>query len=263
MKTKHFKNIALILICALLFCNIPMYASAATQYNYTVASGIYYIRCADNGKYVQNDDGNCGGGAIIELWPKDRQNYQRWIFTYLGNGYYSIISDGTSFALSVQSAYVNKSGKALVQEVYTGATRQQWSISLSSHGNYIIRPRSGESYSTDWSMCAGAQFLGITNGLNVEQKAYTNNNNLKDEWILEPYKSTLCGITNTGHDHISSLQNAILELQQHGYSDISLLSGEMTTSSFKSQLTSRNLVATRSHGGIVLSANNQLLATSV
>ena len=93
---------------------------------------------------------------------------------------------------------MNKSGKALVQEANTGAARQQWSITKTSRGTYVIRPRSGTSYSKDWCMCAGSNLFGITDGLNVEQKEYDDDNSLKDEWYLyDVYDVTLLGVNDT------------------------------------------------------------------
>ena len=80
--------------------------------------------------------------------------------------------------------FIEKILQGGIQQSYSNLSRKKWKITKSSSGAYILRPKSGESYDTDWCMCAGDQFLGITDGLNVEQKAYVNNDSYKDEWIL-------------------------------------------------------------------------------
>jgi hypothetical protein len=159
----------------------------------------------------------------MELWDYDGTPPQRWRIVSLGDGYYKILSGKSELALSVQADYVNKSGKKLVQEAYTGATRQQWSITKNtSRGTYIIRPRSGESYSKDWCMCAGSQFLGITDGLNVEQKEYDNDSNYKDEWYLyDVHSVTLLAYNeNTEYDRSAYFAQTASHLNSAGITDV-------------------------------------------
>ncbi len=167
----------------------------------TLTGGTFYIQNADALKYMQIDNDEepsySTNGALMELWGYDGEDQQRWHINKLSGSYYQIICEKSGLALSVQEDYPNKSGKALVQEPYVGATRQQWTITRTSRGTYVIRPRSGESYSKDWCMCAGTSFLGITDGLNVEQKEYSNDSSLKDEWYLyNTYITSLLAIAD-------------------------------------------------------------------
>lgn len=70
----------------------------------------------------------------------------------------------------------------LVQQPYTGSYNQQWKISLSSHGMYILKARTSESYETNRVMCVGDNIT--SNGRRVKQREYENNNYYKDEWII-------------------------------------------------------------------------------
>lgn len=120
----------------------------------------------------------------MELWGYHGRDMQRWGILSRGNGYYQIFNVQSGWTLAVQDGYENRSGKALVQEQYVGDPRQLWSITETSRGTFVLRPYSSESYSKDWCMCAGTSLFGISDGLNVEQKEYSNNSDLKDEWIL-------------------------------------------------------------------------------
>lgn len=153
-----------------------------------ISNGMYFIKNGHLDKYIQIDDGDSGNnynteGAILELWTGTGVSFQKWIFEYLHNGYYKIKSYRSGKVISVQSGYENTGARALRQETYTGSYRQQWSITLTSHGMYKIKPRSSEGYSTDWVMCCGEGIGG--NGRNVEQREYSNNAIYKDEWIIE------------------------------------------------------------------------------
>ncbi len=160
-----------------------------------VDEGIYFFKNKEVGKYMQIDD-NDGpnyntSGSHIELWDFNGENYQKWQIIHIRDGYYEILSAKSGLAVCVKSGATNDNEVALVQELYLDLSRQKWKITKSSSGAYILRPKSGESYNTDWCMCAGDQFLEITDGLNVEQKAYVNNGSYKDEWILQSINCSL------------------------------------------------------------------------
>lgn len=153
-----------------------------------IDEGIYFFKNKEVGKYIQIDDNDepnySTNGSHMELFGFDGGDYQKWQLDHISDGYYKILSVKSEMALCVPSGSINEDEVALVQESYSNLSRMKWKITKSSSGAYILRPKSGDSYDTDWCMCAGDQFLGITDGLNVEQKAYVNNSNYKDEWEL-------------------------------------------------------------------------------
>lgn len=152
----------------------------------TIMDGTYYFKNRKLSNYLQIDNNDSGEDAIMELWAYDGATDQMWEITSTGDGYYKILSTNSGLALSVQSGKLNSGEKALVQETYSGASRQKWSFEETSSGTYIIRPKSGESYTTDWCMAAGT---GIgANGRNAEQREYTNDTDYKDEWYVLMYE---------------------------------------------------------------------------
>ena len=221
-----------------------------------VEEEVYYIYNKDNNKYLQIDNNDSSNnystdGAIMELWGRSNADYQRWSVIHVKDGYYKIISERSLKALSVPSGKTDSSGSALVQETYNGYDRQLWKFSKTSRGSYVIRPKSAESKSTDWCMCAGSQFLGITNGLNVEQKAYTNDSNYKDEWILSTssdFDMKFIGITNEKHNHVEGLQNAKNLLNNRNYNNIQIITGELSAFQCKYYIQNSKIFTIRSHG---------------
>ena len=250
---KIMKQYLAVLMAAIMFiipCSIVSVNAATTASIDTVDEGIYYIKNVEFDKYMQIDDGGSGSGAIMELWNKDGADDQLWKITCISGNYYSIVSVESGLALSVQSGNLNTASKSLVQETYTGAYRQQWSFEDTTNG-YIIRPRSGESYTNDWCMAAGTGIF-TSNGRNVEQREYTDNNDYKDLWILEPYSVIFYGVTNSGHDHSSALSAIQSDLLANKWNSVVLRMGAISSSRCKSDLLSTNIFTSRSHGQIVL-----------
>ncbi|MBE6629611.1 MAG: hypothetical protein E7624_02025 [Ruminococcaceae bacterium] len=205
---KAKKHIALILAILILFSalsalTISVSASYMPPTNETsITGGSFYIQNADSLKYMQIDNDEepsySASGAITELWGYDGEDQQRWRINKLSGPYYQIICEKSGLALSVQEDCLDDSGDSLIQEPYVNSHRQQWTITKTTRGTYVIRPRSSESYSTDWCMCAGTSFFGITDGLDVEQKEYSNDSSLKDEWYLyNTYITTLLAINDS------------------------------------------------------------------
>ena len=200
------KFISVVLVMVMLALSIPMSAAAlkiTSALSMSTATG-YFLKNAETGKYVQIDDNQAPGyttdGAFMENWDIDGGLYQRWSLEWVddspsGVPYYVIRSQKSGLVIGVRADKEDKSGYALEQKAYDGEWRQQWCFTQTSRGTYVIRPRSSRNYSKDWCMCVGSQFLGITDGVNVEQKAYDDDSNLKDEWYLEvAYDTTLLAL---------------------------------------------------------------------
>ena len=146
----------------------------------------YFIKNGelDNFLQIDNDDSSNNynsNNAMLEMWEFDGNNYQKWEFEYLHNGYYMIKSNCSVKVISVPQGNEDEL-ITLVQQPYTGSYNQQWKISLSSHGMYILKARTSESYETNRVMCVGDNIT--SNGRRVKQRENENNNYYKDEWII-------------------------------------------------------------------------------
>lgn len=197
MYKKYKKITALFLALIVFICCFQVSAitagvvAASSTADLPFSEGVYYIKNAELDNYIQIDNNEAPqydeSGAFLELWGLDEGDYQKWNLVYLGDGYYKIESVISGLVISVQSDETNSDEVKLVQEDYAGLDRQQWAFEETNSGSYIIRPRSGESYTKDWCMAAGDGLI-TANGRNVEQREYSNNSDYKDAWILEPTK---------------------------------------------------------------------------
>lgn len=184
---KGFKISFIFVFLIFTTCFIYSIKINAQTSNYSIEEGTYILKNGHLDKYMQIDNNDASNNfntnqAIMEVWAYEGGDYQKWFFDYLDNGYYKIVSVKSSKVVSVAFGNENSSNDALVQETYTGSLRQQWKITLSSHGLYILKARSSEPYSTNRVMCIGEGIGG--NGRNVEQREYSNNTIYKDEWHL-------------------------------------------------------------------------------
>jgi len=192
MSKKIFNFLIPILAILLFFCctfsNVIIASADSTA---PISNGIYYLENKETKTYMQVDNNDSSNnystsGAIMELWSlASNEMHCQWRFTYLNNGYYKITSVKSGLSLSVAEGKENTDGESLIQKAYSGAYRQQWNIETLSDG-YVLRARSSDDYrpSHDWCMSAGTQFLWITDGLNVEQRARSDDDEYKDVWYI-------------------------------------------------------------------------------
>lgn len=236
--------------------------------NLIIDEDTYYIRNIELDECVQIDNNDSGNnynsqGAILELWDWRGHDIQKWIFEYLHNGYYAIKSYKSNLVISVDEEDVDSGGHALIQETYNGSHRQQWKITVSSQGNYIIKARSSERYTPNRVMCAG---FGLgSSGRNVEQLTYENNTSYRDEWDIIPISDkriVLCGITNEYHDHASYLEKVKSAMFRDGFENIELFTGTVTAYDCLFYLKSSKIFISRSHGTLG-TINKQVVATGI
>ncbi|MBQ8039291.1 MAG: hypothetical protein IJ274_05400, partial [Lachnospiraceae bacterium] len=70
---------------------------------------------------------------------------------------------------------------------YLGYTRQQWKITSTESGGLRIKAKSAEGLEKDLVVTAGFTFgeiINWTDGVDVEQREYLDNDSYKDEWIF-------------------------------------------------------------------------------
>ena len=149
----------------------------------------YFIQNRHYGKYIQVDNDDAPNyskdGGIIEQFGFDGEYYQRWIFTHVGNGYYRITSAVSGHAVTIPSGKETTDAVDLILTPYIESDNQKWKIVLTSHGSYKIKAKSSEGYtSKDLVMRVNVQGLHTADGLNIQQRAYSNDADYKDEWFL-------------------------------------------------------------------------------
>lgn len=152
--------------------------------------GMAFIQNRHYEKYIQIDDNDAPDydtdGGVMEQWTFDGADYQRWNFTYVGNGYYKITSKLNDYAITVPTGDESTDGVDLILTTYSSSNdNQKWKITLTSHGSYKIKAKSSESYTAkDLVLDVNTKGLHSENGLNIQQRAYSDDTDYKDEWLI-------------------------------------------------------------------------------
>lgn len=165
------------------------YAGAPTSWygNVTarLADGVYFLQNRQTERYMQVDDDDAPNythnGGITEIHPLDGGDYQRWNFTYLGDGYYKITSVVSGYAVTVPTGSATSDNADLILKPYTGTDNQKWRITLTRNGSSKIKAKSSESY-TSKDLAMSLETVSYTNGANIQQREYLDDSSYKDEW---------------------------------------------------------------------------------
>lgn len=100
-------------------------------------------------------------GTEIHQWTFNGNNSQRWIFDYIGNGYYTIRSANSkgAYYLGVEGD-ANVKNSNIVLRTGTITDGMKWSVSVTSSGAYRLTPKTG-----DW--CLATNTSDQTNGVKL------------------------------------------------------------------------------------------------
>lgn len=111
--------------------------------------GATFIRSQINNEYLQMNIQESERPLVLDALSGEE--YQSWSLEHLVDGYYKITSPYNGLSLSVQSEYTNEISEIVLAE-YTGASTQQWKLSL----GYLktLTPKSSEANSGNWYMTA-------------------------------------------------------------------------------------------------------------
>lgn len=212
-----------------------------------------FIYSESAGEYLQIGDADSENlyltnGMYLETQDFAGTSYQRWIFEHLGDGYYKIASANGGLALPLPASSSNTSGEYLVQLNYTGSSTQQWKVTKSTSGNYILRPKSAESYATDWCMARG---VGSSNCY-VAQSAYTDDTSYFDEWVVIPqYDVSLIALPEA-YDRTSFFSGVLSDLSAIGYTqhfeNSDTLTEGMRSSELLGRMANSKIMVIRTHG---------------
>lgn len=162
-------------------------------YNITIEAsreGTYFIQNREQNYYIQIDNNDApnysNNGGIMEIWPFDGANYQRWTLDHVGNGYYKITSPISGYAITVPTGYESSDNVSLILTTYTGTDNQKWRITTTTGSAVKIKAKSSEPFSDDLVM--DLETLGwfqSASGLDVRQREYVQNSSYNDEWYIE------------------------------------------------------------------------------
>ena len=169
------------------YCNWQKFKFTSTtiQANKTIESGSYTITtCLNRNKVIDVEGDIITDKANIEIWENNEGNNQKFIITYLNDGYYTIKAFNSNKVLDIKdSSWV--SGANVIQTFYTGKDSQKWAIQKidDSENYYIVNKQSGMVLDIEWS--------SAKNGTNVEVFEKNNGSNQKFNFIKTNFSSTI------------------------------------------------------------------------
>lgn len=158
-----------------------MYVAECTVH-VRLPNGRYFLQNKQTGYYADIKGPTMASGTTIHQWKYNGNDSQKWIFTHLGDGYYSIKSanSSTSYYLGV----INDSNGLNVDIVLRSGSLtngMKWKVETTASGAYKLIPKTGEAN----GYILGTSTSDATNGAKLIQGAYVNNNSYRDEWYLD------------------------------------------------------------------------------
>lgn len=157
-----------------------------------IANGTYFIKNKQNSQYAKVKNGTMTNGQNVVQYDFDGDAPERWIFTLnTSTGYYSIKSANSGsvsyyMAVSDDSSAIDKPIVIRSATESTLTDGMKWTISTTSSGAYMLKPKTGEGY--NYVLCTNTLF-GYNNW-NLIQSDYVDNGYYKDEWILSKPESS-------------------------------------------------------------------------
>lgn len=164
-----------------------------------IKDGTYVFRSAlKNSRVMDVSGGSAADYANVQLYSDNGTAAQKFIVTYIGNGYYNIINEKSKKSIDVANGS-NKAGTNLWQYTPNGTDAQKWKFIDAGKGYYYIKSSKGTvldvKYARTW------------NGTNIWM--YTLNGTDAQKWKLEKVELTeIMGTSNVTVDDIASYYNS-------------------------------------------------------
>ena len=218
-----------------------------------IEEGVYYIKNAHNSKIIDIEGPSMSDGAYIQQYAFSASRQSKWELVHFKDGYYYIQSN-----YSDKYVGADTSENSIKQYTSQASDLRQWKFEETDSGNYKITSRSPQKV-----IAASSAYVG--DGVNLVYTAYTDDTDLKDEWVLErvdSYAFTFYGITNLGHNHSSCLETVKNNLLNADYNNVTLKTGAISSSDCLTDLKSTSVFTSRSHGSLVVWTGTNIAATT-
>lgn len=149
----------------------------------------YFLKSCGTTLFAQSDN---NGGNFVEQRAFSGENAQRWYISFdEASGYYRIKNIATQYYLTSPNN-TNDEQKILLETLSASANdRQLWNFINLSDGSYRIQCKAREGTTLVLGVGDG---IGSWNGINIEQRDYTELSNGRDKWYVEK-ASTYAHIT--------------------------------------------------------------------
>lgn len=228
---------------------IREFASSGPTHSFTrtyviglpIEEGVYYIKNAHNSKIMDIEGPSKSDGAYIQQYAFSASRQSKWRLEHFKDGYYYIQSN-------YSDKYVGADASENSIKQYTSqlSDLRRWEFEETDNGNYKIINRS-----TQKVISASSAYIG--DGVNLVHTAYTDDTDMKDEWILESADAiTFYGITNVGHDHSSCLETVKSNLLDADFNNVTFKTGAISSSDCLYDLKNTSVFTSRSHGGLIV-----------
>lgn len=153
-------------------------SSGNTDYNTNGLDGVYYLKNANSGKYLDVVNASSANGANIQQYQFNGCNAQKFKLVNDGNGYYSMLTACSNYKSGVDvSGWGTANGTNIQQWAYHGGDCQKFQF-VKSGDAYIIKTKMSNCYS-----CIEVYAWGKNNSCNVSQWEYLDGKN--QLWYLE------------------------------------------------------------------------------
>lgn len=149
--------------------------------NVRIEQGEYFLQNKQTGYYADIKGPTMASGTTIHQWRFNLNNSQKWDFTHLGDGYYSIKSKNSSTAYYL--GVINDSSALDVDIVLRAGSLtngMKWKIAVTDNGAFKLIPKTGESK----GYVLATTTSSATNGAKLIQGAYVDNDSYRDEWNI-------------------------------------------------------------------------------
>lgn len=153
-----------------------------TDYNTNGLDGIYYIKNANSGKYLDVNNGSSSDGTNVQQYAFNGSTAQKFKLVNDGNGYYSVLTAASDYKSGVDvSGWGTSDGTNIQQWSYHGGDCQKFQF-VKSGDAYIMKTKLTSCYS-----CVEVYAKSKENCGNVAQWSYNGGKN--QLWYLEKVSS--------------------------------------------------------------------------
>ncbi len=183
-----------------------------------IPNGIYLLENRQVGYFADIKGPTMANGTTIHQWKLHGGKSQKWLFTHLGDGYYSIKTtySTSNYYLGVKSDSTSQNADIVLRSG-TLTNGMKWKVETTANGAVKLIPKTGESK----GYVLATSTSNATNGAKLLQGAYVSNTSYRDEWYLnqiKDYSLIYLGLYDGDLESPSEVTNDTSMLPGEGYS---------------------------------------------
>lgn len=158
-----------------------------------IANGTYFLKNKETECYARVLNGIFSDNQNAVQYQLAGGSSQKWTFTHLGDGYYSIkvTSSGTDYYLGALNNSTSLNANMVIHSTFSN--HKKWKVTETSDDVYKLTSKTGEA--NEYVLASSSS--SNTGNANLIQCTYTNDSNYRDEWefvTLDNVDATLIAI---------------------------------------------------------------------